>query len=434
MIRYYLQLALRGLRRNVPLTALMVVAIGVGVGASVTLFTALQAMSADPIPAKSAQLFTVYMDNWGKQQANNEQSSYEIAYPDATGLLRAKPQLRQSPMYAISFTVTPGVGDMKQFTAPARAVTADFFSMFMAPFASGAPWVRADDSRQANVVVLGAGLAARLYPAGDAVGRAITLNDHAYRIVGVLKPWRFQPRVYDLGFGTFMETEDVFVPFQTAIANHLWASGSSWCNQPLPPGWAGRLNSECRWLEYWVELPTAAAARDYHSFLVSYSDEQRRLGRFHWPPHVGLLDVNQALQAAHMTPPGMRVAAIAAFGFLLVCLFNATGLMLARLSGQAAEFSVRRALGATRRQIFMQCLADATLVGVGGGVLGVMVTLAGLAFERLTLREDYARLIVVDTSAVIEALVLALVAMMCAAVYPAWDASRHPPAWKLKAE
>jgi len=434
MIAYYLQLALRGLRRSASLTALMIGAIGVGVGASVTLYTVLQAMTADPIPAKSSRLFMVQVDNWGKDQEPSEQSRDQIAYPDAFGLQRAKPDLQQSPMYPLSFNIKPTTGDLKQFGAPARAVTADFFAMFMAPFAAGAPWSRGDDQKHANVVVLGAGLAARLHPNGDAVGSVITLKDQVYRIVGVLKPWRFEPRVYDLTFRVFLQTEDIFLPYSTAIANQLASVGGNWCNQPPSPLWDAKLASECRWLQYWVELPTSAAVRDYRSFLLSYAQEQRRLGRFHGPPDVGILDVKQVLQHAHMTPPGMRVSVIAAFGFLLVCLFNATGLMLARLSGQGREFSIRRALGASRGQIFGHCLADATLVGVGGGALGILVTWLGLAFERHILRDDFARLIVVDAGAVIEALMLAVLAMICAGIYPAWDASRRSPAWKLKAE
>ena len=412
MFGYYLELALRGLRRNGPLTALMIAAIGVGVGASVTLYTALGAMTADPIPAKSAQLFNVQMDNWGKDQETSQLSRDQMAYPDAVGLLRAKPELRQSPMYPLAFNIRPTTGDMKQFSAPARAVTADFFGMFMAPFASGAPWTRADDQGHANVVVLGASLAARLYPDGNAVGNVITLKDQVYRIVGVLRPWRFEPRVYDLTFRVFLQTEEVFLPWSAAIANQLWTVGGSWCNQPLPQSWDAKLASECRWLQYWVELPTAQAVHAHEDFLVSYAQEQRRLGRFHWAPDVGIRDVRQVLQDAHMAPQGMRVSVIAAFGFLLVCLFNAAGLMLARLSGRVTEFSVRRALGASRGQIFGQCLADATLVGVGGGALSIAVTLLGLALERNLLREDYARLIVVDVSEVIEALILAVVAMV----------------------
>jgi ABC-type lipoprotein release transport system permease subunit len=71
---------------------------------------------------------------------------------------------------------------------------------------------------------------------------------------------------------------------------------------------------------------------------------------------------------------------------------------------------------------------------VGGGVLSVLVTFLGLAFEHQIMREDFARLIVVDTREVTQALLMAVVAMLCAALYPAWNASRHPPAWKLKAE
>jgi putative ABC transport system permease protein len=47
---YYLHLALRSLRRNVALTALIIAALGVGIGSTMTVFTVLLAMSGDPIP------------------------------------------------------------------------------------------------------------------------------------------------------------------------------------------------------------------------------------------------------------------------------------------------------------------------------------------------------------------------------------------------
>src|SRR5271169_4803629 len=65
MFNYYLGLALRSLRRNVVLTVLMIAAIGVGIGASMTTLTVFRAMAHDPIPQKSAQLFAPQIDNWG---------------------------------------------------------------------------------------------------------------------------------------------------------------------------------------------------------------------------------------------------------------------------------------------------------------------------------------------------------------------------------
>src|SRR5699024_5254699 len=57
VIAYYLQLALRSLRRNRAITVLMIVIIGFGVAASMTTWSVFRAVSGDPIPQKSAQLF-----------------------------------------------------------------------------------------------------------------------------------------------------------------------------------------------------------------------------------------------------------------------------------------------------------------------------------------------------------------------------------------
>jgi hypothetical protein len=53
VFNYYFGLALRSLKRNVVLTVLMIAAIGVGIGASMTTLTLFRAMSDDPIPEKS---------------------------------------------------------------------------------------------------------------------------------------------------------------------------------------------------------------------------------------------------------------------------------------------------------------------------------------------------------------------------------------------
>ena len=65
MFNYYLGLALRSLKRNIVLTVLMIAAVGVGIGASMTTLTVFRAMDNDPIPQKSRQLFAVQIDNWG---------------------------------------------------------------------------------------------------------------------------------------------------------------------------------------------------------------------------------------------------------------------------------------------------------------------------------------------------------------------------------
>jgi putative ABC transport system permease protein len=431
---YYLALGARSMRRNVALTLLMIVAIAVGIGASMTLLTALRALSGDPIPAKSARLYSVRVDNWGPDAPNNALLGDLVSYTDAVALLRAARGTRQTVMYSTTFTITPVGGDANPFTATARVTGRDFFAMFDAPFAAGGAWTVADDQNRAAVAVIGARVAKRLFPAGDAVGRSLPLGDRSYRIVGVLKPWRFQPRVYDLSSRLYQETEDVFVPLSTAVDRQLPAMGGSYCDHAVGTVYGDRLRSECRWVQFWVELPDRSAAPAYRQFLANYAAQQRSAGRFHWPPNVALLDVNETLRAAKMVPNQMRVSTVAAFGFLLVCLVNATGLMLAMVDRRAGELSIRRAVGASRRQIFAQCLAEAAGVALGGGILGLGLTSLGLAFERLILREDYARLVDLNFDAVWTTFALSVIAVSIAALYPAWNASRLQPAWKLKAE
>ncbi|MEO7073472.1 MAG: ABC transporter permease, partial [Rhodanobacter sp.] len=57
MFSYYLDLALRSLRRNKVLTVLMVVAIAVGIGASMTTLTVMHLLSGDPLPGRSGRIY-----------------------------------------------------------------------------------------------------------------------------------------------------------------------------------------------------------------------------------------------------------------------------------------------------------------------------------------------------------------------------------------
>src|SRR5690348_17836898 len=57
MFAYYLELAIRSLKRNRLLTVLMVLAIAIGIGASMTTLTVMHLLSGDPLPGKSAHIF-----------------------------------------------------------------------------------------------------------------------------------------------------------------------------------------------------------------------------------------------------------------------------------------------------------------------------------------------------------------------------------------
>lgn len=429
MLSYFLEIALHSLRRNVVLTMLTVAAIGVGIAVSMTVFTMLRALSADPIPAKSDVLFVPLVDNWGLNTQIEQGLPPDLSYSDAIALMRAKRGVRQSAMYAVSAAVAPGA-DTSPFSATGRAVYTDFFQMFNVPFESGSAWNASDDENRANVVVLGHALAQKLFPRGNAAGHVVRLNRQDYRIVGVVGRWDPQPRFYDL---TSTGTEDFFLPFTTAINREIESTGNNACLREPEPGWSGHLASECVWIQFWVELSSPSAARSYREFLMSYAGEQQRLGRFHWAPHVGLYNVRQWLARQHVVPDEVRVASLMAFGFLAVCLLNSVGLILAKFSTYIGECSLRRALGASQMNLFGQCLVETALVGAVGGLLGLALTAVGLRVEHSIIGDESGNLTRLDTGMVVITLSLAVIATVCSGLYPAWRASKVQPARQLRA-
>lgn len=434
MLRYYIWLALRSLRRNPVLTALMVIAIGLGIGASMTTLTMFRAMSGDPIPDKSSRLFAPQIDNWGPdhRQKAGEPDPVQLSYTDARALMEAHRGLRQTAMYATAFALTPADPKLEPFHATGRAVYTDFFTMFEAPLRWGAPWGKAEDEGRADVVVISKELNDKLFGGANSVGKTLRLEQRDYRIVGVLDHWMPQPRIYDVVNSTFGDIEEVFLPFTTAIDEQLAFHGNNSCIAAGGAGWDGHLHSECTWTQFWVELASADDAPAYRKFLDGYAAEQQRNGRFHWAPLTRLSNVAQWMQLNHVVSDESRIMVAVSFGFLFVCLVNAVGLMLAKFMSRAGETGVRRALGATRRAIFLQCLVETGVIGAAGAALGLGLTMLGLAGMRASFSEDLVNLLHLEPTDVVLAVLLAVASALLAGLYPNWRATQVQPAWQLK--
>ncbi len=107
MFSYYLQLGLRSLRRNPALTALMVMAIGFGVAASMTTYSVFRATARDPIPQKSSVLFNTQVDAFGPENIEKGEPPQALTYKDATALFRAHKAKRQTIIYPVSVSIIP---------------------------------------------------------------------------------------------------------------------------------------------------------------------------------------------------------------------------------------------------------------------------------------------------------------------------------------
>jgi len=428
MFGYYLDLALRSLRRNQALTALMVLAIALGIGTSMTTLTVMHVLSGDPIPAKSSQLFRVRMNvvpddafKLGDKVPDN------LTRRDAEALLHDARADRQAMMSAGSMVVVSPQGD--PLDVQARYTSADFFPMFDVPLRYGHAWSRDDDASHAQVVVISHMLNQQLFGGADSIGKMLRVGDQSLRVVGVLGDWDMNPRFYDLSDGQFGDSEDVFLPLSTALDMKLSTSGQTWC-------WDNGKNvhgadAPCIWLQYWAQLDTPAKAATYRQYLRNYIALQQKAGRFTHSGQLELQDVMEWLDAKGVVPSDVRLQTWLALGFLGICLLNTVGLLLAKFLRRSGEIGVRRALGASRRAIFLQCLVEAGLIGLAGGVFGLALAGLGLVLVRHQ-PTDYAAYIHMDLRMLLATFVLALLSSLLAGLLPAWRAMHVVPGVALK--
>ncbi|GAB3097275.1 ABC transporter permease [Lysobacter terrae] len=437
MIGYYFNLALRSFRRNKVLTALMVLAIALGIGASMTTLTVYHVLSGDPLPGKSQTLFYPQIDPETKEGYHpGEDPPNQLTRLDAENLLKAKRADRQALMTGGGVAVQPQRADLLPFSADARYTSADFFPMFDVPFLYGSGWNEAADEAHARDAVISKALNEKVFGGGNSVGKTLRLDGNDFRVVGVLDSWRPVPKFYDLntsrhGYG---EAEQVYLPFTTSRDLDLGRNGNMNCFDNRADGVSPTdVGAPCVWIQFWVQLNTPQKAQEYQAFLENYSDQQRAAGRFQRPNNVRLLDLMGLLRHYKVVPDDVNLQMWLAFGFLLVCLLNTVGLLLAKFMRRSAEIGVRRALGASRAAIFAQCLIEAVSVGLVGGVLGLGLAVLGLWAVRQQ-PVEHASLAHLDPTMLATTFVLALVASVFAGALPAWRACQVTPAIQLKTQ
>ncbi len=430
MFTYYLDLARRSFKRNVALTVLMVVAIAFGVGASMTTLTVLHVLSADPIPGKSGSLYHVQLDprRMAGYTPGREPES-QVTRFDAEALVRARRADRQAMMTGGNAAVEPQRAGLDPFFVEGRWTSSDFFAMFRVPFAAGGGWTAEDDTSNAHVAVITRALADKLFGAVDVVGRAIRVEGTELRIVGVIENWRPSPHFYDLNTGAYAKGEQLFVPFSTSRELKLSRSGTMNCWDESTDSTA--VGAPCVWIQLWVELDGADKAEAYRDFLVRYSEDQLRAGRYQRPPNVRLRDVMAWLDHRKVVPSDVRLQSIVALGFLLVCLINTVGLLLTKFLRRSTEIGVRRALGASKRSIFVQLLVESGLIGIVGGVLGLGLAWLGLWAVRHQ-PTDYAEIARLDLPMLAATFALAVISSLLAGLLPAWRGCQVAPAIQLK--
>ena len=340
-----LAVGLQALSRNRMRSALTVLGIVIGVAAVIATLAigqgAREAVQAQ-IRALGANTLTVLPGTITAGGARSGMGSITtMSVEDAEAIRRECPTV-QAVAPSVR-TVAQAVYGTNNWSTQVQGTTADFGLIRQWPVASGVFITDSDVRGAAKVCVLGSNVAQQLYGDADPVGTMLRVKDIPFRVVGVLSTKGGQ------GMGGNQD-DIVIVPLTTAQRKLLGIT---------------HVNS--------ISVSAASAGQvDLAVEQITELLRQRHRIRPGADADFFIFTQKEIASSAEETSKVMTslLASIAAVS-LLVGGIGIMNIMLVSVTERTREIGIRRALGARRRDILLQFLAESAFLSLAGGALGV---------------------------------------------------------------
>ena len=339
-----LRVAVRSLRRTPGFTAVVVLTLALGIGATTAIFSVVNTVLLNPLPYPSAdRLMMVWVTN-----------PAEDIEKDVTSFPTFSDWEQQTTTFAAmaarnttTFTLT-GAGD--PFLVPGARVTGRYFDLFDVPASQGRVLQAADaQPGRDQVAVLSHELWQEVFAGAPVIGRRVDINGRPFEIVGVMPA----------GFSAAQE-ERLWTPLAASgpLEQLMASRGALWLEI------LGRLEDDVDEVRAETEM-TAIMARLAAANPGTYTGQG-----------IDLEPLKETLVGE--TRPTLLLLGGAVIMVLLIVCANVAGLLVARLSSRRREIAVRVAIGAGRGHLVRQLLLESTVLGLTGAAAGLAIAAWGL--------------------------------------------------------
>jgi putative ABC transport system permease protein len=347
--------AFRGLTSNKLRSALTLLGVMIGV-ASVILLLAVGNGSAQQVDSAITKLgtntLTVRPTTTGGSTSSGSSSTKVITKEVSDQLASAGLGHVSAVIPQVSTSLTVAGATTSETAISVIGTTPGYFTMGTNTVGSGAAFTQADVTSAAKVAVIGQTIATELFPGSSAIGQSISVDGTTFTVSGILS---------EQSSTGFTDPNSVVIAPITRVQDSFTGYGA-----------VSTLTIEA------TNSASVAAAQGEVTIMLN-----QLLGVTD-PTTEPFTVVNQsALLATAATSAAsftVLLGAVAAIS-LLVGGIGVTNVMLVTVTERTREIGIRKALGATRGAILGQFLAEAATLTLLGGVLGVVVAIAGAQFK-----------------------------------------------------